>query len=104
MKPAFGQQPTDDNTLNRDFASLATVLVVDQFGNPTTSTASIQLATGAGSPTGSLSGGAPQTAVSGVATFPRLSISAGAQSRGGDTRQATGTGLTSATSNPFTMA
>jgi len=61
-------------------------------------TGAITLALGANSGGGTLSGGAPVSAVNGVATFPNLSVD---QPGNGYTLRATSSGLTAATSNAF---
>ena len=96
-KLAFLQQPT--NAVSQAAISPAmTVQIQDAFGNLTTSTADVTLAIGTNPNSGTLSGTATVTAVSGVATFSNLSIDkAGA----GYTLGATSTDLTGATSSTF---
>ena len=76
------------------------VTITDPNGQPiTTATNPVTLTLGAGSDGGTLAGTLTQPAVNGVATFSDLAIS----SAGNYTLQASATGLTSATSNPFTI-
>ena len=72
-KLVYGQQPT--NTVSGQAITPAiTVTITDNFGNLTTSTATVALAIGANPGGGTLSGTASVAAVSGTATFAGLSI------------------------------
>jgi len=75
-----------------------TVRILDAFGNPTTSTASVGLALDANPTAAALSGGSPVAAVSGLATFSGLSVS---KAGSGFTLAATSGGLISGTSMAF---
>ena len=75
-----------------------TVQIQDQFGNLTSSTASVTVAIGTNAGGGTLSGTTTKAAVAGVATFSGLSIN---KSGTGYTLSATSTSLTGATSNTF---
>jgi len=99
-KLAFGQQPTN-TPRSRAFTPTVTVLVLDQFGNQTTSSASVTMAIQSGPSAGGLSGGTTRTAASGVATFTGLSITGGSQAVGTYVLQATSTGVTAVNSNSF---
>jgi hypothetical protein len=97
---SFVQQPS--NTAATSAISPAiTVDVLDQFGNPTSSTASVNLAIGTNPSAGVLSGTQAQPAVSGVATFSNLSID---KAGTGYTLTATSASLPSLTSNFFNIS
>src|SRR5581483_9861386 len=74
------------------------VEVLDAHGNRTASTATVTLTKDAGSPSGTLAGGGAVSAVAGVATFAGLSID---QAGTGFSLDASGSGLTGATSRVF---
>ena len=95
----FVTQPTN-STVNQDITPPVTVQLVDSGGNPVaTSGASVTLALGNNSGSGTLSGTLTEpTNASGVATFSDLSIN---RPGFGYTLTASSTGLTGATSNPF---
>jgi hypothetical protein len=94
-KLVFGQQPT--NTAKGQRITPVTVLVVDQFDNPqTTSTASVTMDKTVKQ--GNLGGTVVQNAVAGVATFSDLTINPA----GVHTLIATSPGLGSVTSAEFT--
>jgi hypothetical protein len=96
---AFGQQPT--NTLvNQQITPAVTVRILDQFGNLTSSTASVTVVLGPNPGSGTLSGTTTVTASGGVASFGDLSIN---QAGTGYTLAASSSGLTGATSNPFNV-
>jgi len=98
-KLVFGQQPS--NALaGSTIAPAITVLIQDQFGNATTSTASVTLAIGTNPSSGTLSGTATVAAIAGTATFNNLSIN---NAGSGYTLNATSTGLASASSNSFNI-
>jgi hypothetical protein len=78
-----------------------TVLIEDQNGNLTTSTASVTLTLNI-SGSDSISSGGTVSAVSGTATFGAV-ILGGQQSGRTGTLPAASTGLTSATSSSFTV-
>lgn len=106
---AFGQQPTN-TAKGATIAPPITVLIRDQFGNQTASTASVAIAIGTNAGLlnlGILSGTTLKAAVAGVVTFNNLSIDGplGVGGAGtGYTLQVTSAGLTSAISNPFNIA
>ena len=95
----FVTQPTN-STVTQDITPPVTVQLVDSGGNPVaTSGVSVTLALGNNSGSGTLSGTLTEpTNASGVATFSDLSIN---QPGFGYTLTASSTGLTGATSNPF---
>jgi uncharacterized repeat protein (TIGR01451 family) len=98
-KLAFLQQPT--NAVSQAAISPAvTVRVLDAFDNLTTSTADVTVAIGTNPGSGTLSGTATVAAVSGVATFPNLSID---KAGTGYTLDASSTDLTGATSSTFNI-
>ena len=101
-KLVFGQQPSS-TTRSTDFPQTVTVLILDQFGNQTTSTALVTMAIQSGPSGGGLSGGKSRQAVGGVATFPGLSISGGSAAVGTYVLQATASGLASVSSNSFVI-
>ena len=76
------------------------VAILDAYGNPTASTASVTLAIGTNPGGGTLSGTATVAAVAGVATFPGLSID---KAGTGYTLVANSAGLTAATSASFNV-
>ena len=95
----FSVQPS--NTVAGAAISPAiTVQIVDQFGNPTTSTANVTLVIGTNPGGGTLSGTTTVAAVNGVATFSNLSID---KTGTGYTLTAASSGLTGATSSPFNV-
>lgn len=67
----FGQQPSDA-VVNATISPAVTVLIEDQYGNLTSSTANVTVAIHSG--TGTLSGTLTHAASAGVATFNNLSI------------------------------
>ena len=69
----FVQEPTNAAT-GAAITPAITVELIDQFGNRTTSTASITLAIGANPGTSTLTGGAATAAVAGLATFAAVSL------------------------------
>ena len=98
-KLAFIQQPTNV-VVSTSITPAVTVGIEDSFGNVVTgATNSITIALGAGD-NGALAGTATQAAVSGVATFSNLSISATGI---GDTLTAGATGFSTITSSLFNV-
>ncbi len=95
----FLTQPTN-STVNQDITPPVTVQLVDSGGDPVaTSGVSVTLALGNNSGSGTLGGTLTEpTNASGVATFSDLSIN---KPGFGYTLTASSTGLTGATSNPF---
>ncbi|MCB1589267.1 MAG: DUF11 domain-containing protein [Xanthomonadales bacterium] len=93
----FGQQPTN-TTGGAAITPAPTVRLLDAFGNPTTSTASVTIAIGSNPGGGTLSGTATVAAVAGLASFPGLSIDAAGS---GYTFTASSAGLSGATSSAF---
>ncbi len=100
-KLVFGQQPTNAPR-STEFTPTVMALILDQFGNQTTSTAVVTMAIQSGPAAGGLSGGRSRQSVGGVATFPGLSISGGS-SAGTYVLQATASGLVSVSSNSFVI-
>jgi hypothetical protein len=107
FKLSFGQQPTN----TAQFATITPALtarIEDQWGNLTTSTASVTIAID-NNPSllnaGSLSGTKTRSGVAGVATFNDLSIGAALGLGGGNgyTLRVTSTGLTAVTSSAFNI-
>jgi len=99
-KLAFGQQPS--NTVAGVAISPApTVRILDQFGNLTSSTASVTIAIGTNPSAGTLSGTKTVDAVNGVAPFSELSID---RAGNGYTLRATSSGLTSIESKVFNIS
>src|SRR5205823_13305274 len=97
---AFLQQPTN-RAAGASISPAVTVRVLDSGDRlVANSTALIGMAIGTNPSTGTLSGTTPVNAVNGVATFSNLSID---KIGTGYTLQATSSGLTSATSNPFNI-
>jgi Chitobiase/beta-hexosaminidase C-terminal domain len=97
---AFVQQPTTSAT-NTVIAPPITVQILDQKGNPiTSSTALVTMALGANPGSGTLSGTTSVNAVNGIATFADLSIDAIANAY---TLTASSAGLTSAASTAFNI-
>jgi hypothetical protein len=97
-KLVFGQQPSN-TTAGVAISPAVTVQIQDQFGNLTTSTASVSMAIASGPGTFTGTSTTTVTAVSGVATFSNLVIN----TAGTYTISASSTGLASATSNSFTI-
>lgn len=98
-KLVFGQQPS--NALaGSTIAPPVTVLIQDQLGNATTSTANVTLAIGTNPSSGTLSGTATVAAIAGTATFNNLSIN---NAGSGYTLTAASTGLAGATSTGFNI-
>lgn len=100
----FGQQPTNAAHAMVISPSI-TVRILDQFGNQTTSTASVVIGIAHDGSLGStLAGTQTRTAVAGVATFNDLSITGFLGGGGtGYALQVTSTGLTPATSTAFNI-
>ena len=96
---AFGQQPS--NTVAGVAISPPTVRILDQFGNLTSSTASVTIAIGTNPSAGTLSGTKTVDAVDGVAPFSELSID---RAGNGYTLRATSSGLTSTESKVFNIS
>jgi large repetitive protein len=95
---AFTQQPTNA-VVDAPITPAPAVEVQDSFGTPVTSSnASVTVALASGSPAGTLGGTKTVSAVGGVATFSDLSIDT---VNSNYRLTATGSGLTSATSNAF---
>jgi hypothetical protein len=97
---AFAQQPSN-TTAGALISPAVRVAIEDQFGNVVTgnnSTVSVAIASNPGG--GTLSGTTTVTAVSGVATFPNLSIN---KAGTGYTLAASDGALTGATSNAFNI-
>ncbi|HVE82255.1 MAG TPA: Ig-like domain-containing protein, partial [Myxococcales bacterium] len=94
----FGGQPSSA-VAGQAISPAVTIQVMDDFGNAdTTFTGTVTVALSGGNPSAVLSGTASTSAVAGVATFSDLSVDkAGA----GYQLDATGTGLTSASSSAF---
>src|SRR5207302_9375275 len=67
-KLVFGQQPTS-TAAGQSISPNVTVQIQDQFGNLTSSTASVTIAIGTNPSSGTLSGAATVAAVNGTATF-----------------------------------
>jgi len=93
----FVSQPSN-TAAGATVSPAVTVRIVDAFGNPTTSTASVGLALDANPTAAVLSGGSPVAAVSGLATFAGLSVS---KAGSGFTLAASSGGLTQDISNSF---
>ena len=70
---AFGQQP-GTATAGSKLTPAPTVLVLDDFGNQTTSSITVAVTLSGGPSGASLNGTRTATAVNGVATFPNLSL------------------------------
>ena len=98
-KLVFGQQPTS-TAAGQAISPAVTVQIQDQFGNLTTSTASVTVAIGNNPSSGTLSGTATVAAVNGTATFSNLSID---KAGTGYTLTASSAGLTGATSSAFNI-
>jgi hypothetical protein len=99
-KLAYFQQPTDV-VANATMSPPVQVAVEDQFGNvATNATNTVQLAIATNPGTGVLSGGGPVGPVNGIVSFTAISID---QAGNGYTLQATASGLSSVTSNPFNV-
>ena len=107
----FGQQPTN-TAKSATITPAVTARILDQFGNLTTSTASVTIAIenngGAGLlglGAGTLNGTKTVNAVAGVASFSNIRIDGGALNLGGEgpgyTLKVTSSGLTAAISAPF---
>jgi hypothetical protein len=102
-KLVFGQQP-GDTVQGAVIAPAVTARIVDQFGNQTTSTATVSIAIVKGSSNrGELSGSTSRAAVNGVVSFGDLKVNAnGNQAVGtGYTLQVTSPGLVDAISVAF---
>jgi hypothetical protein len=96
----IGQQPTD-TPAGGSITPAVTVRALDASGNLATAfTGNVTIAIGANPSGGTLSGTTTVGAVGGVATFSNLRID---RAGSGYTLVATASGLTSATSNPFTI-
>ncbi|MBM3257191.1 MAG: hypothetical protein FJY98_02570 [Candidatus Liptonbacteria bacterium] len=96
---AFSVQPastTRTSTIN----PAVQVEIRDQYGNRTTSSASVSLAIGTNPASGTLSNGGSTSAVSGTASFASLNIDSAGDSY---TLIASSAGLASATSNSFNI-
>jgi hypothetical protein len=100
-KLVWGVQPPSSVTRGTAITPAMTVLIEDQNGNLTTSTASVTLTLNI-SGSDSISSGGTVSAVSGTATFGAV-ILGGQQSGRTGTLPAASTGLTSATSSSFTV-
>lgn len=102
-KLAFVQQPSAV-AVNTNIAPAVTVAVQDAYGNTVTNASnSVSMAIGNdGSPTTTLTGGGATAPSSGIATFSALQLNRGAGAS--YTIVASSTGLTSATSNAFTVS
>ena len=99
-KLAMKTQPTAPATTGSVFATQPAVYIQDQYGNSTTSTATVTAAVGAGSWT--IGGTLTTTAVSGTATFTNLT-GAAAAAVSGSTISFTSGSLTGITSSTFTV-
>ncbi|HEX3827728.1 MAG TPA: hypothetical protein VHV82_10700, partial [Sporichthyaceae bacterium] len=104
---AFGQQPSS-TAQGSTIAPAITVQIQDQFGNLTTSAATVAIAinhNGGLLGLGALSGTKSKSAVAGVATFNDLSIAGllGVGAGPGYTLQVTSSSLTAATSTGFSI-
>ena len=95
----FIQEPTDA-TAGNTISPAVTVEIHDQFGNLTSSTASVTVAIGANPSSATLSGTTIVSAVNGTATFSDLSID---KAGVGYTLTASATGLTGDTSSAFNI-
>lgn len=96
----FGQQPTNEQA-GTTLSPAVTVRVVDAAGTTITSfTGNVSLAIGTNPGGGTLAGTTTVAAVGGVATFSNLRIE---QAGAGYTLAASATGLTGATSAPFSI-
>ena len=96
----FGQEPTNEQA-GATISPAVTVRAVDNAGTTVTSfTGNVTLAIGTNPSGGTLSGTTTVAAVGGVATFSNLRIQ---QAGAGYTLAATSTGLTGATSAPFSI-
>jgi hypothetical protein len=93
----FVAQPSN-STVNQSVAPSVTVETVDGSGNLVSSSAPVTLVLGNNPGGGTLAGTLTEPAVNGVATFSDLSIN---EPGFGYTLAASSTGLTGATSNPF---
>jgi hypothetical protein len=96
---AFQTQPST-TVVNGTISPAVQVRVVDQFGATFPSSASITLSIGSNPGGGTLQGTLTQPAVSGVATFANLTLTAAGT---GYSLVAASAGLPNATSNPFTI-
>jgi hypothetical protein len=94
-KLAFGQQPTD-TVAGQTITPAPSVRILDQFGNLTSSTASVSLTPSSAT----LSGTASKPAVAGVASFSDLSMTAA----GSHTLAAASADLAGATSSSFSIS
>jgi hypothetical protein len=99
----FVQQPAD-TVVGNTISPAVTVQILDQFNNPTNSTAMVGLGITSGTPLtggpGTLSGGGAVAASGGVATFSGLAID---QVGAGYQLQATSSGLLAADSSSFNI-
>jgi hypothetical protein len=105
----FGQQPTN-TAKGHAITPTVTAQVEDQFGNLTTSTATVTIAIGnnaGGLLPGAIYGTPSVAAIAGVATFAGISIDGVVLTLGGTgngyTLKVTGTALTAATSIVFNI-
>lgn len=96
-KLAFGQQPSTA-LAGSSILPAVTVVIEDQFGNTTASTANVSLAIGTNPSGGTLGGTTTIAAVNGTATFSTLNIN---NAGTGYTLAATSGSLTGAASNAF---
>ncbi len=99
-KVVFGTQPSS-TMAGAVIAPAVTVLIEDANGNVVSSTASVTVAIGNNPGNGQLGGTKTVNAVAGTATFSTLTIDKGGV---GYTLTAASSGLTGATSNPFTIS
>ncbi len=98
-KLAFSVQPSNA-AVGQTITPAVKVQILDQFGNLTTSTASVALAISNNPSGGTLAGDGGTPAVAGTATFSSLSID---KAGNGYTLAASSTGLAGATSNGFNI-
>ena len=96
---AFSVQPSNTNA-GVTITPAIQVQILDALNGPTTSTANVTLSIGNNPGSGTLGGTTTVAAVNGTATFSDLSID---QIGSGYTLLAGSSGLTGATSNPFTI-
>ncbi len=99
-KLSMNTQPTAPTANGGTLATQPKVTVLDQYGNATTSTASITAAVGAG--TWTIGGTTTVSASAGVATFTNLTATSAAAVTGA-TITFSSTGLTGVTSNTFNI-
>jgi hypothetical protein len=99
-KLAMNTQPAAPSTNGGALATQPKVNIVDQYGNTTTSTASVTAAVGAG--TWTLGGTTSVAAVSGTSTFSGLTATSAAAVTGATITFTSGT-LTAVTSNAFNI-